>query len=175
MKMTKFTQTLLDFAKTENKVLDIESLYKLKDVLNNYIGTATKNDIINFYNFMLNNFIDNKILKEFNNIRAEYINKIFELEDKIEEKANDLAKEKIKELEKEIKELDSDIIIKDKKIDELESYIEEYENVKECIGDDVLDALCNVNFNNILNDEYRNLVTYISNFGKPNAEILNLI
>ena len=154
MKMTKFTQTLLNFAKTENKVLDIESLYKLKDVLNNYIGTATKNDIINFYNFMINNFIDNKILKEFNNIRAEYRNKIFELEDKIEEKANDLAKEKI---------------------EELESDIEEYENVKKCIGDEVLDALSSVNFNNILNDEYRKLVTYISNFGKPNAEILNLI
>jgi len=175
MKMTKFTQVLLNFAKTENKVLDIESLYKLKDVLNNYSGIATKNDIINFYNFMINNFIDNKILKEFNNIRAEYRNKIFELEEKIEEKANYLAKEKIKELEKEIKELDGDIIIKDQKIEELESDIEEYENLKECTGNEVLDALCNVNFNNILNDEYRNLVTYISNFGNPNAEILNLI
>ena len=174
MKNTKFTQTLLDFANSKEHPLNIADLYDLREVLNRYTGTATKNDLINFYNFMLNNFIENKTLNDYSNIREQYKRNIWELENRIEEKAEEKAAKAIKEKEIEIEELKEAIEEKDENIEELEEDSKELKFYKDNLGD-VMEALSEINFNNVLYDEYENLLKYIVNFGSPNKELLMAI
>lgn len=175
MRNTKFTQTLLDFAKSKEHPLNIADLYDLKEILNRYTGTATKNDLINFYNFMLNNFIENKTLKDYSNIREQYKRNLWELEDKIEEKAEEKAAAVIEEKNEEIEDLKNEIEEKNEKIEDLEGCYQELKFYKDNLGEDVMDAIAEINFNNVLYDDYENLLKYIVNFGSPNKELLMAI
>lgn len=175
MRTTKFTQTLLDFANSKKNPLDISDLYDLREVLNTYTGIATKNDLINFYNFMLNNFIENKTLNDYSNIREQYKRNLLELEDRIEKKADEKAASAIKEKEIEINELKYEIKIKDQKIEELEDDSIKLEFYKDNLGENIMDALSEINFNNVLYDDYEKLLKYIVNFGRPNRELLMAI